>query len=299
MRTRLCLLNGLTPAGPTIPDASKRDSGQGGWTCVNCYLYFYPDIIINMKPLILVTNDDGINAPGIHALAKALSGIGDVYIVAPDRERSAVGHMLTMHRPLKADELKERVYSVNGTPTDSVAVAVSKILPRKPDLIASGINRGANLGDDVTYSGTVSAAMEGTLLGIPSFAISLAGDKPYHYETAEPFALEIAGYILGKKLPDDTLLNVNVPNKPKEAIKGMRITRQGRRSYENSIHDIYSPLGEKHFWIGGGKPLWEQGEDMDMQAALEGYVSVTPLHLDMTNYAAFEVLRKAWKNSAD
>jgi 5'-nucleotidase len=253
-----------------------------------------------MKPLILVTNDDGINTPGIHALAKVMGDIGDVYIVAPDRERSAVGHMLTMHRPLKADELRERVFSVNGTPTDCVAIAVSKILPRKPDLIASGINRGANLGDDVTYSGTVSAAMEGTLLGIPSFAISLAGDKPFHYDVAEPYALEIARYIIEKKLPDDTLLNVNVPNKAREALKGMRITRQGRRSYENSIHEIYSPLGEKHFWIGGGKPLWEQGGvDMDMHAVMEGYVSVTPVHLDMTNYSALEALRNSWKITTD
>lgn len=250
-----------------------------------------------MKPLILVTNDDGINAPGIHALAKAMSEIGEVYIVAPDRERSAVSHMLTMHRPLKVEELRERVYSANGTPTDCVALAISKILPRTPDLLASGINKGANLGDDVTYSGTVSAAMEGTLLGIPSFAISLAGDKPFHYDSAEPYALEIARYILEKKLPDDTLLNVNVPNKLKDSLKGIRITTQGRRSYENSIHDIYSPLGEKHFWIGGGKPLWEKGEDMDMQAVIEGYVSVTPVHLDMTNYSALEVLRKTWKNT--
>jgi 5'-nucleotidase len=252
-----------------------------------------------MKPLILVTNDDGINAPGINALAKAMSGIGDVYIVAPERERSAVGHMLTMHRPLKIEELRERVYSINGTPTDCVAIAVNKILPRKPDLVASGINRGANLGDDVTYSGTVSAAMEGTLLGVPSFSISLAGDKPYHYDVAAPYALEVAGYILDRKLPDDTLLNVNVPNKPQDTLKGIRITRQGRRSYDNAIQDIYSPLGEKHFWIGGGKPMWEQGEDMDMQAVIEGYISVTPVHLDLTNYPALEILRKTWKKDTE
>jgi 5'-nucleotidase len=250
-----------------------------------------------MKPLILVTNDDGINAPGIHALAKFMGEIGDVYIVAPDRERSAVGHMLTMHRPLRVEEIRERVCSVNGTPTDCVAVAINKILPRKPDLVAAGINKGANLGDDVTYSGTVSAAFEGTLLGVPSFAISLAGEKPYHYELAEPYALDVARYILEKHLPDDTLLNVNVPNRPKESLKGIRITRQGRRAYDNAIHDIYSPLGEKHYWIGGGKPLWEQGEDMDMQAILEGYISVTPVHVDMTNYSALEILRKEWKNT--
>ncbi len=128
-----------------------------------------------MRPLILVTNDDGINAPGIHTLARAMAEIGEVYIVAPDRERSAVSHALTLHRPLRIEEMRDRVYNTNGTPTDCVALAITKILPRKPDLVAAGINRGANLGDDVTYSGTVSAAMEGTLLGVPSFAISLAG----------------------------------------------------------------------------------------------------------------------------
>jgi 5'-nucleotidase len=252
-----------------------------------------------VKPLILVTNDDGINAPGIHTLQKAMSEIGDVYIVAPDRERSAVSHSLTLHRPLRIEELRERVYHTNGTPTDCVALAITKILPRKPDLVAAGINRGANLGDDVTYSGTVSAAMEGTLLGVPSFAISLAGERPYHYDVAAPFAVEVARYILNKNLPDDTLLNVNVPNKQKEALKGIRITRLGRRAYDNAIQDIYSPWGEKHFWIGGGKPLWEQGEDMDMQAVFDGYVSVTPVHLDLTNYAALEMLKKTWKTTGD
>lgn len=252
-----------------------------------------------MRPLILVTNDDGINAPGIHALFKAMSEIGDAYIVAPDRERSAVSHSLTLHRPLRVEEVRERVYHTNGTPTDCVAIAINKILPRKPDLVASGINRGANLGDDVTYSGTVAAAMEGTQLGIPSFAISLAGEKPFHYEVAVPFALEVARYILDTGLPGDTLLNVNVPNRQKEALMSIRITAQGRRSYDNAIQEIYSPSGEKHFWIGGGKPTWEQGGDMDMQAVFDGHVSVTPIHLDLTNYESLEVLRKMWKSTGD
>ena len=252
-----------------------------------------------MKQLILVTNDDGVHAPGLAALVEAMSEIGDVYVVAPDRERSAVSHALTLHRPLKAEELREHVYSVNGTPTDCVALAVHKILPRKPDLVASGINKGANLGDDVTYSGTVSAAMEGTILGVPSFAISLAGDHPFIYDSAVPFAVEVARYILDKQLPYDTLLNVNVPNLPKETLKGIRITKQGKRMYDNAIQDIYSPWGEKHYWIGGGKPYWEHGEDLDMQSVMDGYVSVTPVHLDMTNYSALEVLRKEWKNTKD
>ena len=252
-----------------------------------------------MKPLILVTNDDGVHAHGLAALHKAMTELGDVYVAAPDRERSAVSHALTLHRPLKADELSEHVYSINGTPTDCVALALHKILPRKPDLIASGINRGANLGDDVTYSGTVSAAMEGTILGVPSFAISLAGERPFLYDSAVPFAIEVARYILEKQLPYDTFLNVNVPNLPKESLKGIRITTQGKRIYDNAIQEIYSPWGEKHYWIGGGKPYWEHGEDMDMQSVMVGYVSVTPVHMDMTNYSALDVLRKTWKNTKD
>ncbi len=249
-----------------------------------------------MPPLILVTNDDGVHSPGIIALLKAMKEIGDAYVVAPDRERSAVGHALTLHRPLKVEELRENVYSVNGTPTDCVALAIHKILPRKPDLVASGINRGANLGDDITYSGTVSAAIEGTILSVPSFAISLVGDKPFHHETATPFAINIARYILEKSLPYDTLLNVNVPNvQRRDMIKGIRITRQGKRVYDNAIQDTYSPWGDKHYWIGGGTPYWEQGEDMDIQAVLGNYVSITPIHLDLTNYEALEYLKKTWK----
>jgi 5'-nucleotidase len=248
------------------------------------------------KPLILVTNDDGVHSPGIIALFKAMKEIGDAYIVAPDRERSAVGHALTLHRPLKVEELRENVYSVNGTPTDCVALAIHKILPRKADLVASGINKGANLGDDITYSGTVSAAIEGTILNVPSFAISLTGDKPFYYDTAAPTAVEIARYILDKSLPYDTLLNVNVPNVSKiETIKGIKITRQGKRVYDNAIQDIASPWGDKHYWIGGGKPYWEQGEDMDIQAVLDNYISVTPIHLDLTNYEALEYLKKKWE----
>jgi len=249
-----------------------------------------------MRPLILVTNDDGVHAPGIIALFKAMKELGEAYIIAPDRERSAVGHSLTLHRPLKVEELRENVFSVNGTPTDCVALAVHKILPGRPQLIASGINRGANLGDDITYSGTVSAAMEGTILGVPSFALSVIGVRPFHYDSAVSYAIEIGSYILDKSLPYDTFLNVNVPNVSKrDAIKGIRITRQGKRVYDNAIQEVFSPWGDKHYWIGGGKIYWEQGEEMDMQAVLDGYVSVTPIHLDLTNYAALDYLRKTWR----
>ncbi|MEJ5227164.1 5'/3'-nucleotidase SurE [Thermodesulfovibrio sp.] len=243
-------------------------------------------------PLILVTNDDGFFSRGIQTLAEALKELGDVFIVAPDRDRSAVSHALTMHRPLRVDLIREGCYSVNGTPTDCVVVGVKKLLPREPDLLVSGINKGANLGEDVTYSGTVSAAIEGTILGVPSFAISLVGERPFKYETACHFAIAISKFIIEKGLPQDTLLNVNVPNKGLKEIAGVKVTKQGKRSYENSIHEIYSPWGEKQYWIGGGVVSWQKMENTDIQAVMEGYVSVTPLHIDLTNHQALDYLKK-------
>lgn len=242
--------------------------------------------------LVLVTNDDGFFSKGIQYLAEALKELGEVYIVAPDRDRSAVSHALTMHRPLRVDLIRENCYSVNGTPTDCVVVGVKKLLPREPDLIVSGINKGANLGEDITYSGTVSAAIEGTILGVPSFAISLVGERPFRYETAAHYAIKIAKFILEKRLPPDTLLNVNLPNKPLQEIKGIKITKQGKRSYEDSIHEIFSPWGEKQYWIGGGVVSWQKMEGTDIQAIMENYASVTPLHIDLTNYRALDYLRK-------
>lgn len=240
--------------------------------------------------LILVTNDDGFFSKGIQTLAEALKELGDVFIVAPDRDRSAVSHALTMHRPLKIDLIRDGCYSVNGTPTDCVVVGVKKILPTEPDLLVSGINKGANLGEDVTYSGTVSAAIEGTILGVPSFSISLVGERPFKYETASYFAIRIAKFVLEKGLPPDTLLNINVPNKSLQEINGIKVTKQGKRSYENSIHEIYSPWGEKQYWIGGGIVSWQKMENTDIQAIMEGYVSVTPLHIDLTNHQALDYL---------
>jgi 5'-nucleotidase len=246
----------------------------------------------------MVTNDDGVHAPGIIALYKEMSKLGDAYIVAPDRERSAAGHSLTLHRPLKAEEIREHVFSINGTPTDCVTVGINKLLPQRPDLVVSGINKGANLGDDITYSGTVSAAIEGTIFGIPSIAFSLIADKPYHYETAVFFAEKIASYVLEHSLPFDTLLNVNIPNIAKEEISGIKLTRQGKRIYENSIQETFNPWGEKHYWIGGGRTFWEHGDEADMEAVQNNYVSITPIHLDLTNHSALTFLRDRWNVSA-
>ncbi len=244
--------------------------------------------------VILVTNDDGVHSPGIIALYRTMKNLGDAYIVAPDRERSAAGHSLTLHRPLKVEEIREHVYSINGTPTDCVTLGINKLLPKKPALIVSGINRGANLGDDITYSGTVSAAMEGTIFGIPSIAFSLISDKHYHFDTASFFALKIASLVLDHSLPYDTLLNINIPNVRKEEIKGVKFTRQGKRVYDDSIQETYNPWGEKHYWIGGGKPYWEHGADTDIEAIQTNFISVTPIHLDLTNFDALSFLREKW-----
>ncbi|MCE5194013.1 MAG: 5'/3'-nucleotidase SurE [Nitrospiraceae bacterium] len=243
---------------------------------------------------ILVTNDDGIHSPGIIALFNAMKELGDAYVVAPDRERSAVGHMLTLHRPLNVEETKERMYAVNGTPTDCVAIGAIKILPRKPDLIVSGINKGRNIGDDITYSGTVSAAIEGTIMGIKSLAFSVVGDKNFYFDTAAYYAYEIAKHVLKNSLPRDTLLNVNIPNTKKEKIAGTKFTRQGKRVYNNAVHETFDPKGRKHFWIGGGTPEWEDRDDTDIKAVENGYISITPIHLDLTNHEVLGILKKTW-----
>lgn len=249
------------------------------------------DTICTMA-VILVTNDDGVHSPGIIALYRAMKDLGDAYIAAPDRERSAAGHSLTMHRPLKAEEIRERVFSINGTPTDCVTLGINKLLPEKPSLIVSGINKGANLGDDITYSGTVSAAVEGTIFGVPSIAFSLTDARHYHFETAAFFAARLAGYVLRNSLPYDTLLNVNVPNIPKDEIRGVKLTKQGKRIYDGSIQETFDPRGEKHYWIGGGKPYWERGEDMDIEAVQANFISLTPIHLDLTNYNALTFFKE-------
>ncbi len=245
--------------------------------------------------IILVTNDDGVHSPGLISLFHAMKDLGDAYVIAPDRERSAVSHALTLHRPLKVEELRERVFSINGTPTDCVAVGINKILPEKPVFVVSGINKGANLGDDVTYSGTVSAAMESTIMGIPAFAISLVTQEQrsssFNFDTAARIASSMGRYILENSLPYDTLLNVNVPDVPFQNIRGKKLTRQGKRIYDGSIQETLDPHGEKHYWIGGGQPYWEHGEDTDIQAVQDNYVSITPIHLDLTNYDALKFLK--------
>jgi len=241
--------------------------------------------------MILVTNDDGVYSPGIQMLAKRLRELDTVVIVAPDRERSAAGHSMTLHRPLLIEELKENMYSVNGTPTDCVNIAVKGLLKETPKLVVSGINKGPNLGDDVTYSGTVAGAIEGILLGIPSFAISLNGRENFKFAEAAEVAMNTARKVLADGLPVGTLLNVNVPNIPVSEMLGTRITRLGKRIYHQMTVERIDPRGKKYYWIGGGEPDWEREEGTDLDAVDRNYVSITPLHLDMTDYASFDKLK--------
>ncbi len=246
--------------------------------------------------LILISNDDGIDSPGVHRLAEALGKIGDVIMVVPDRERSAASHALTLHKPLRMEMIRERVYTVNGTPTDCVNLAVNHLLLQKPALVVSGINRGGNLGDDVTYSGTVSAAFEGTLLRIPSFAVSQVAEEGFLFDTAARFAALLALRILRDGLPPGVLLNVNVPNLPWEEIRGIRISRQGRRIFdENAIVEKVDPRGKKYYWIGGSRLSWEKDPGSDFEAIEENRISVTPLRLDLTDHPALATL-KGWED---
>jgi len=236
-------------------------------------------------PVLLLTNDDGVHASGLLALAEALAELGDAYVLAPEREQSACGHALTLHRPLRVERLGERRFAVNGTPSDCVNLGVLGLLPERPVLVVSGVNHGSNLGDDVTYSGTVSAAMEGTLLGVPSIAVSLAegGDLA----GAARVARDVAVRVLVEGLPRKTLLNVNVPA---GTPRGIRLTRLGHRVYSERIVEQTDPRGRTHYWLGGGEAQWEDLEGSDMGAVHEGYVSVTPLHLDLTNHRALAQL---------
>lgn len=243
---------------------------------------------------ILVTNDDGIHSPGLTTLAKALAKIGEVWVVAPDRERTAVAHAVTLHKPLRVDEVGTRTFAVNGTPVDCVNLAVLNLLPKPPDLLVSGINKGVNLGDDVLYSGTVSAAMEGTILGVPSMAVSQEGRDRFHFEAGAHYAVLVARMILREGLPPETLVNLNVPHRPLKAITGLRVTCLSRRRFDNPIIEKKDPHGRSYYWIAGTRVSWSRSKDADHEAIEDGAVSLTPIHLDTTHHAVMDRFR-AWE----
>jgi 5'-nucleotidase len=243
---------------------------------------------------ILLSNDDGVLARGLDALREALEGTDEVFVVAPEREQSGASRSLTLDRPLRVRRMGERVYSVDGTPTDCVLLAVRGIpdmVQVQPDLIVSGINHGPNLGDDVTYSGTVAAAAEGSLMGIPAVAISLSSWEHTHFETAARVARIIVDQLRERPVPAGTLLNVNVPDVPFESLRGTRVTRLGRRVYPDVIVAELDPRGKPCYWIGGDKPTWLPGEGTDFEAVEAGFVSITPLHLDLTDHGLLDQVR--------
>jgi 5'-nucleotidase len=231
---------------------------------------------------ILVTNDDGVHSEGIKALADAMRTLGEVTVVAPLAEASAIGHALTLRRPLRLETISDRVYAVDGTPTDCVNIAITSVLRAMPDLVVSGINKGWNLGDDVTYSGTVSGAFEAALLGAPGIGVSLQrSDDSFDFAEAARGAKIVAQSVLAKGLPSRTFLNINVPKGP---TKGFKVTVQARRNHITKVDERIDPRGQRYFWIEEGQNEWEPHDRSDFQAVRDGYISVTPLQPDLTAY---------------
>lgn len=257
-------------------------------------------------PLILICNDDGITAPGIIALAAAVQDLGSVYVVAPATEQSAVGHAITVRQPVRAHAWKfpERVsldgaFAVSGTPADSIKLAVNRLLPRKPDLVLSGINRGPNTAVNVIYSGTVSAATEASILGVDAIAFSLCDWEATDYETAGRVARRLAEQVLSEGLPPGVLLNVNIPYLSYDEIAGIQITRQARSRWDESFGERRDPFDQPYFWLTGTFVNLDEGENTDLAAVEAGFVSVTPLHHDLTAYEYMRELHaRSWELEA-
>jgi 5'-nucleotidase len=249
----------------------------------------------------LITNDDGILAHGIECLIEAAEPLGEVYVVAPDREQSATSHSLTLHHPLRPVRRGERRWQVDGTPTDCVMLAVEALLPERPDFVLSGINHGQNMGEDVLYSGTVAAAMEGLALGIPSIALSFAGgdlgaDLTHLRQQVKVLTPLLKHLTSLPAFPKNTLLNVNLPPIAADGVKGARLTRLGSRVYSGSLKPMRDPWDRDIFWIGGGSITWTGEDNSDFRAIQEGYVSITPLHLDLTNFSMLESAGTWWRD---
>lgn len=247
---------------------------------------------------LLCTNDDGVHARGLELLASVAGELGEAVVVAPDREQSAASHSLTLHRPLRATRAGEERYVIDGTPTDCVLVAVNELLDEAPEFVLSGVNHGPNMGEDVLYSGTVAAAMEGTILGIPSIAVSFAGRREERMREYGDRLRDLLETLVGREhFPEDTVFNVNLPDLRSSEVKGVRVTTLGRRVYSDSLTLNRDPHGREYYWIGGGESHWSGGENSDFRAVRAGYISVTPLHMDLTNYRLIEEV-EAWSLDA-
>lgn len=248
----------------------------------------------SQRPRILITNDDGIHAAGIIALEEAMREVGDVYVVAPAAEMSGASHSLTLARPLRIRQIDERHWTVDGTPTDCVTLALNRILTpeERPHICVSGINHGANLGDDATYSGTVAGALESTILGVPGLAFSLVANRSQDFTESAKVAKQVTLKALAEGIPEGTLLNVNVP---KGEPKGLRITKQGFKTARPVISEHIDPRGKPYYWIGEVRQGFRAEGGTDFEAIDEGFVSITPMRSDLTNHAALELL-KSWEN---
>lgn len=241
---------------------------------------------------ILVSNDDGVLAPGLGLLAGACQKVGQVTVVAPDREQSGTSHSLTLHLPLRATRRPDGSFQVDGTPTDCVLMAFGALLPERPEFVFSGVNHGPNMGEDVLYSGTVSAAMEAVSLGVPGIAISFAGRDPERMASYGAWLERLVRRITSvEDFPPNTLININLPDVPAEEVKGVRVTHLGSRYFSESLSRMKDPWGREIFWIGGGTTTWTGGEDSDHAAVAEGYISITPLQMDLTNYSLIKTVR--------
>lgn len=239
---------------------------------------------------ILISNDDGVFAPGIQALARELETIAQIIVMAPDRNRSGASNSLSLSRPLRVKQLENGQYSVEGTPTDCVHLALTGFLKQEIDLVVSGINDGGNLGDDVLYSGTVAAAMEGRYLGLPAIAVSMVGENIEYYETAAKIVKQVILKFKTERLASQTILNINVPNLPLDKIKGIEVTRLGKRHCSEPTVSALDPRGKTIYWIGAPGCASDAGQGTDFFAVNRGFVSITPIHLDMTHYKIFEQL---------
>ena len=250
--------------------------------------------------LVLCSNDDGILARGLECLERAAQPLGEVFVVAPDREQSATSHALTLHHPLRPVQLGPHRWQVDGTPTDCVMLAIEALMPQRPNFVLSGINHGPNMGEDVLYSGTVAAAMEGLALGVPAIAVSFAGrvlrgDDTLMLQHVEPLAKLLQHLTSLPAFPADTLFNVNLPPIPAAEVKGVKLTRLGQRVFSDSIAKMKDPWGRPIYWIGGGSVKWSSGEGTDVAAVNDGFISVTPLHLDVTHQARLDDAALWWK----
>jgi 5'-nucleotidase len=240
---------------------------------------------------ILVTNDDGILAPGLSLLADVCREVGTVTVVAPDREQSGTSHSLTLHRPLRPQRRPDGAWQIDGTPTDCVMLALQALMPDGPDFVFSGVNHGPNMGEDVLYPGTVSAAMEAVTLGVPGIGISFTGNQPETMATYRDMLVQLVRKITSvPSFPDHTLLNINLPGIPASEVRGVQVTKLGSRYFSDSLRRMKDPWGREIFWIGGGTITWTGTENADHLAVANGYVSVTPLHMDLTNYSLLETV---------